>query len=59
MNSKHMDTLQAEIQLGLEDAAADFPDVDEYSRTSEIINNMTIGHSTSVRNEMRARFGLC
>lgn len=57
MNSKHMDTLEGEIRLGVEDALGDFPDVNPDDVVHEMVNNLTIGHSVSVRNEMRRRFG--
>jgi hypothetical protein len=58
MNSKHMDTLEQEIKDGIEDAKGDFPEVGEHDLVHEIVNSMTTGHSLSVRNEMRRRFGL-
>jgi hypothetical protein len=57
MVSIHMDKLEAEIKLGVEDALADFPETNPDDVVHEIVNNMTIGHSQSVRNEMRRRFG--
>lgn len=58
MNSQHMDALEAKIRLGIEDAKRDNPDVGEHDIVHEIVLNMTIGHSVSVRNEMWGRFGL-